>query len=51
MSDALTTADTAQLTAAQIVAHHNAVLDGFPAGGHAIEVKPAGEIAFGTRVA
>ena len=35
-----------ELTFAQIVAHHNRVLGGFNAGGHAIELRPSGEITF-----
>ena len=49
--DAHTTADTERLSAAQIVAHHNAVLDGLSAGAHAIEIKPAAEVALAARVA
>ncbi len=36
--------DNGVLTAAQVIAHHNSVLDGFDAGGHAIKVKPAAEV-------
>jgi hypothetical protein len=35
-----------KLLAAQIIAHHNALLDGFGAGSHAITVKPADEVTF-----
>jgi nicotinamidase-related amidase len=45
-ADAHLTRDNSVLTAAQIVAHHNLVLDGFDAGTHSIKVVPAGEIAF-----
>jgi len=45
-SDAHTTIDNKLLTAAQIIAHHNALLDGFDAGAHAITVKPADEVIF-----
>ena len=45
VSDAHTTVDNKVLTAAQIIAHHNALLDGFDAGSHAIAVKPAEEVA------
>lgn len=45
-SDAHTTVDNKLLTAAQIIAHHNALLDGFDAGSHAITVKPADEVTF-----
>jgi hypothetical protein len=34
------------LSAAQIIAHHNALLDGFDAGSHLITVKPADEVTF-----
>lgn len=46
VSDAHTTIDNKLLTAAQIIAHHNALLDGFDAGAHAITVKPADEVTF-----
>ena len=46
VSDAHTTIDNKLLTAAQIVAHHNALLDGFDAGSHAVTVKPADEVEF-----
>jgi nicotinamidase-related amidase len=46
VSDAHTTVDNKLLTAAQIIAHHNALLDGFDAGAHAITVKPADEVIF-----
>ena len=46
VSDAHTTVDNKLLTAAQIIAHHNALLDGFDAGSHAITVKRADEVAF-----
>jgi nicotinamidase-related amidase len=46
VSDAHTTIDNKLLTAAQIIAHHNALLDGFAAGSHAITVKPADEVIF-----
>ena len=46
VSDAHTTVDNKLLTAAQIIAHHNALLDGFDAGPHAITVKPADEVTF-----
>ena len=44
VSDAHTTIDNTQLTAAQIIAHHNALLDGLDAGPHAINVKPAKDV-------
>ncbi len=45
-ADAHLTRDTPGLTAAQIIAHHNLVLDGFAAGSHSIKVTPAAEISF-----
>ena len=41
VSDAHTTHDNDLLSAAEIISHHNALLDGFDAGDHAIAVKPA----------
>jgi nicotinamidase-related amidase len=46
VSDAHTTIDNSLLTAAQIIAHHNALLNGFDAGPHAITVKPADEVTY-----
>jgi nicotinamidase-related amidase len=46
VSDAHTTFDNRVLTAAQIIAHHNALLNGFDAGSHVITVKPADEVTF-----
>ena len=46
VSDAHTTVDNKQLTAAQIIAHHNALLNGFDAGPHAITVKRAEDVTF-----
>ncbi|HZS08952.1 MAG TPA: cysteine hydrolase family protein [Blastocatellia bacterium] len=45
-ADAHTTADTEALTAAQIIRHHNALLEGFSAGGHSVSISPAHEISF-----
>jgi nicotinamidase-related amidase len=45
-SDAHLTRDTKVLTAANIIAHHNFVLDDFGAGEHVVRVKAAGEIVF-----
>jgi nicotinamidase-related amidase len=45
VSDAHTTIDNKLLTAAQIIAHHNALLDGFDAGSNKVTVKPADELA------
>jgi nicotinamidase-related amidase len=42
--DAHTTADDGELTASQIVSHHNTILDGFSAGDCEIVVKPSAEI-------
>lgn len=47
-SDAHTTFSTKTLSAEQIVAFHNEVLHGFSAGEHAVRVRPAAEIAFGS---
>ncbi len=46
VADAHTTCDTDVLTAAQIIAHHNATLNGFGNDQCAINVKPTGEIYF-----
>ncbi len=46
VADAQLTADSSVLTASQIIAHHNSLLDGFAAGIHSIKVTPAGEIVF-----
>ena len=46
VADAHLTRDTPVLTAGQIIAHHNLLLDGFAAGEHSIKVTPAGEISF-----
>jgi len=45
-SDAHLTRDNGVLTAANIIAHHNLVLDGFGAGGHAITARPVDRIVF-----
>jgi nicotinamidase-related amidase len=44
--DAHFTRDNEVLTAKNIIAHHNFVLDGFGAGDHLVRVKPADEIVF-----
>jgi len=44
--DAHLTRDNGVLTAANIIAHHNSVLDDFGAGDHLITVKPLGQIVF-----
>ena len=41
VSDAHTTYDNDLLTAGEIIAHHNGLLDGFDAGEHSIAVKTA----------
>jgi len=43
-ADAHLTRDTAILTATQIIAHHNLLLEGFSAGIHSIKVTPTSEI-------
>jgi len=45
VADAHLTRDTPVLTASQIIAHHNLLLDGFAAGIHSIKVAPTGEIS------
>jgi len=44
-ADAHLTRDTAVLTAAQIIAHHNLLLDGFAAATHSIKVIPTDKIS------
>ena len=48
VADAHTTADTRLLPAAQIIVHHNALLDGFNAGNRAITVVPSVNIDWST---
>lgn len=43
-ADGHTTADMGALRFEQIIAHHNAVLDGFDAGAHEVRVCPSSEI-------
>jgi hypothetical protein len=38
------TSDFGELTYEQIIAHHNALLDGFEAGTHKVRVVPANQI-------
>ncbi len=45
VADAHLTRGTPVLTAAQIIAHHNLLLDGFAAGMHAIQVTPTDKIS------
>jgi nicotinamidase-related amidase len=45
-SDAHLTSDSEVLTAANIIAHHNFVLDGFGAGKHVIVATPTDQIVF-----
>jgi len=49
VADAHTTIDNKRLTASQIIAHHNALLDGFDAGWHAIAVKTADQVTYQTK--
>jgi nicotinamidase-related amidase len=44
VSDGHMTADFGELTYEQIIAHHNALLDGFDAGSHAVRVVPHDQI-------
>jgi nicotinamidase-related amidase len=46
VADGHMTADMGGLTFEQIIAHHNAVLDDFDAGTHAIELRRADRVAF-----
>lgn len=46
LSDGHSTGDMGALTFPEIIAHHNAVLGGFNAGGHAIELRRSDEITF-----
>ena len=46
VSDAEATRDNGVLTASNIIAHHNFVLDDFGAGDHVITVKPTDQIIF-----
>jgi nicotinamidase-related amidase len=46
VADGHTTGDRGGLTFEQIIAHHNATLDGFDAGPHLVTLKPASEISF-----
>jgi len=46
VGDGHTTVDTSELTAAQIISHHNSLLSGFQAGSHAISVKQSDEVSF-----
>ncbi|MCV9962343.1 cysteine hydrolase [Pararhizobium sp. BT-229] len=46
LSDGHMTGDMGDLTFPQIIAHHNRVLGGFNAGGHAIELRRSDEITF-----
>lgn len=45
VADAHLTRDTPVLTAPQIIAHHNLLLEGFAAGAHSIKVKPAAQVS------
>jgi nicotinamidase-related amidase len=46
VSDAHLTRDNSVLTAEQIIAHHNFLLDGFDAGDHSIKLEATKEISF-----
>ena len=46
VADGHMTSDSATLRFEQITAHHNAVLDGFDAGRHEVQVLPSSEISF-----
>jgi nicotinamidase-related amidase len=46
VGDGHMTGDMGGLTFDQIIAHHNATLDGFDAGTHMVTVRPAREITF-----
>lgn len=46
VADGHMTADTGSLRFERIIAHHNAVLDGFDAGEHNVRVVPSSEISF-----
>ncbi len=46
VADGHMTGDAGMLGFEQIIAHHNATLDGFDAGEHAVRLCPANEIAF-----
>lgn len=45
-ADGHTTADTPTLRFEQIIAHHNALLEGFDAGEHEVRVVPVSDISF-----
>jgi len=45
-ADGHTTVDAGTLRFEQIIAHHNALLDGFDAGDHEVRVIPSGQITF-----
>lgn len=45
VADGHMTADTGSLRFEQIIAHHNALLDGFDAGDHEVTVRPSSEIS------
>lgn len=46
LADGHMTADMGALAFAEIIAHHNATLDGFDAGAHLVDVRPAAAIRF-----
>jgi nicotinamidase-related amidase len=46
VADGHTTADSANLTHVDIIAHHNQTLDGFGAGTAVVDIRPAAQISF-----
>ena len=46
LADGHMTADTSDLAFEQIIAHHNALLDGFAAGAHSIRLQAAEQMTF-----
>lgn len=46
LADGHMTADMGGLTFSQIIAHHNALLDGFSAGSSVIQIRTCGEVRF-----
>jgi nicotinamidase-related amidase len=46
VADAHMTTDMGTLTFEQIIAHHNALLEGFEAGGHSVRVVPLHQISW-----
>jgi hypothetical protein len=46
VGDAHLAADTKLLTAAEVISHHNALLDGFGGGAHLVSATPANKVTF-----